>query len=123
MNSSFQQDRHRRSETLNTQQIPVSNRSGRKVLSSSHPTTASEDEQGTHWSKKIPVPSIHLTDDDLASTPREDQPRPQSPNVEQLAMRNPVSTSSSTKKTSGIGKKRSDGGKQKPLDILISLYD
>lgn len=104
--------------------MPVSNRSARILLSSSHASTASEDEQGTHWTRKLPVPSIHLTDDDLASTPREDQPRPQSPNVEQLAIRNPVSTSSSTKKTStDMGKKRNDGGKQKRLDILICLYD
>lgn len=113
VNSSFSQERTRRSETLANQQILLSDRSATKQLSSSHVTSASEDERGAHWTKKILVPSIHLSDDEL-STPREDQPRPQSPNVGQIAERNPLPTPPFTKKTlTNTGKKRSAGGKQK----------
>ena len=57
------------------------------------------------------VPSIHLSDDDDENlSPREDQPRPQSPNVEQIAERNPpvsplVLPTSVAKKRSAAGNK------------------
>ena len=94
-----------------------------KLLSSSHATTASEDEQTNHWSKKILVPSIHLSDDDF-STPREDQPRPQSPNVDQIAERNPAPTPPFAKKTpASTGKKGSAGGMQKRIDFIFFKYN
>jgi hypothetical protein len=58
----------------------------------------------------MPVPSIHFTDDEIPSS-REEQPRPQSPNVEQIAERNqpppPTLVTTSTSKTrNGAGKKQ-----------------
>jgi hypothetical protein len=103
VNFSLQQEKPRRTEI--------------KHLSSSHPTTGSEDEQASHWTKTIMIPSIHLTDDEISSS-REDQPRPQSPNVDQIAERNQIS--SPLIKTASTGKKRSIAGKKNPRQISIS---
>jgi hypothetical protein len=63
------------------------------------------------------IPSIHLTDDEISSS-REDQPRPQSPNVDQIAERNQIP--SPLIKTASTGKKRSIAGKKNPRQISIS---
>ncbi len=97
VNSLLQREKPRHSETKN--------------LPSSHVTTTSEDEQRAHWTKQITkIPSIHLSDND--STSREDQPRPQSPNVEQIAERNPIPTPPS--KATLIEKKRGTTNKINP---------
>jgi hypothetical protein len=128
VNSSFQQQaKPRHSETLNKKQIPTSNRSEIKQLSSSSQRTSpsdddgranwknkisipsihlSDDDEQAHLNKKISTPSIHLTDDEL-STAREDQPRPQSPNVDQIAERNQPSLPPNLTST---GKQRSAAG-------------
>jgi len=113
---SVQQEKPRRSDTLNKQQIPISDRSEIKHLSSSHATSPSEDDRPTHWTKQILIPSIHLTDDEILSS-REDQPRPKSPNVEQIAERNPPVPSPpiTTAKKRGKQRKRQDF-------ILIILF-
>jgi len=69
----------------------------------------SEDDQPEHWTQKIVIPSIHLTDDDIVSSSREDQLRPQSPNVEQIAERNQVP--SPTLIITSKGKKQNATGK------------
>ena len=95
VNSSYSHEKQRSADSVLNKSISTFNRAENKPLASSHnatPTTTSEDEQPKHWTAKVIVPSIHLTDDDDDLTPREDQPRPQSPNAEQIAERNPALT-------------------------------
>lgn len=119
MNSSFQQDKHRATDSFSRADV--------KPLSASQVTT-SEDEQTKHWTAKISVPSIHLSDDDDESTPREDQPRPQSPNVEQIAERNPVlpiplvdSTTPTEEKQASVSGRRRVSNKDCLDEHLFSL--
>ncbi|CAF3352469.1 unnamed protein product [Rotaria sp. Silwood1] len=107
--SSSLQNKTHHSEIINKQKIPRSNRSEMQQLASSRTSTQSDEERQTHWTKQILVPSIPLTDDD-AGSPREEQPRPQSPNVEQIAERNqpptpPITITSVKKRNIADGKK------------------
>ena len=89
----------------------MAHRIGAPEISSSQASTPSEDTRKMHWTKKVPIPSIHLTDDEARSS-HEDQHRPQSPNVEQIAERNqkpsPPLISTSTVKKKGITGKNDD---------------
>ncbi|CAF4305472.1 unnamed protein product [Rotaria sp. Silwood2] len=115
VNSSFKKKTHH-SETLNKQKISRSNRLEMQPLSSSRASTQSDEARPPHWTKNVPIPSIHLIDDDVGS-PREEQPRPQSPNAEQIAERNqpptPPITITSVKKRSVA-----DGHKQKEQQFI-----
>lgn len=51
--------------------------------SGSQRATPTGDKQTNQWTKQIPIPPIQTTDDEIQSS------RPQSPNVEQIAERNP----------------------------------
>ena len=111
VNSSFQ-PKTRRSQVYNKQKTPISNRSDVHRLSSSHASTASDDEGQVHWTKKLAVPAIHLTDDEAQSLHEEQQLRPRSPNAGQIAERNqaispPLIAMSTAKKRGSIDKKRS----------------
>ena len=75
------------SEHINSSRLPPVNLSSR-------PTTPTEDKQTTHWSKKVPVEPLQMTDDEIPS------PRPQSPNVEQIAERNQISSQNKNRNTS-----------------------
>ncbi|CAF3576930.1 unnamed protein product [Rotaria sordida] len=110
VNSSSQQKPHQ-SETLNKQKLPRSSRSEIHPLSSSRASTQSDEERRKHWTKQVAIPKIQLTDDDVGS-PREEQPRPKSPNVEQIAERNqqltPPLTSEQRRSIAEDGHKRKD---------------
>lgn len=71
-------------------------------------TTPSDDGSKPHWTKQVLVPTINLVEDESQS-PRKEQSRPQSPNVEQIAERNQPSTPPPASSASK-GKKRSAAG-------------
>ncbi|UJR25607.1 hypothetical protein I4U23_006951 [Adineta vaga] len=66
VSSSSQREKLHHSETYNKQLIPpLSNRSNKKKYMSSSP---SEDEPSARWIKHTSIPSIHFTDDELATS-------------------------------------------------------
>jgi hypothetical protein len=77
------------------------------VNSSSRTTTPAGDKQTNHWTKQAPIPPIQTTDDEIPS------PRPQSPNVEQIAQHNPPPK---------INKKRNIGKKSNLLFLNFYFF-
>lgn len=59
-----------------------------RLHSSSEASTPRNDQQSKTWIKKVPIPPLQTTNDDIRAS------RPQSPNVEQIAERNQHSSSS-----------------------------
>lgn len=69
----------------------MSNRSETQQVSSSRSSATTQNAQRPHWTNQIPVPSIHLSDDDVP-TSADQGPRPRSPSVGQIAERNKPAT-------------------------------